>query len=299
MKNITIFTPTYNRAYCLDKLYNSLKNQTDKDFVWLIVDDGSSDDTESVVKSFIVENLIEISYHKKPNGGKHTAHNLGVELCETELFCCVDSDDYLTDNAIEVIKNRYLEVKDKNVLGLYLRRVFHNGKNMASNYPKGIKFIGISDLYFLHKFQGETVIVLKTDIVKNYFFPVFEDERFVSDNVLYNQLNGVAPMYLCEDGIYCCEYLDDGYTKNALKLIANNPKGAAVSKLSNAVYGKKLVDKTKAYSEYLSIIKVFNLDKKVFTEFKKPCFIIKVLARILNLHYYPLYKRIKEENVRS
>ena len=100
-KLITIFTPTYNRANFLPRLYESLKRQTRKDFVWLVVDDGSIDNTRDLIKSWMGEHIIDIRYIFKENGGKMRAHNVGVQECETELFMCLDSDDYLTDNALE------------------------------------------------------------------------------------------------------------------------------------------------------------------------------------------------------
>ena len=103
MKEITIFTPTYNRANLLTRLYQSLKMQTCREFQWLIVDDGSTDDTKNIVEKFIQEDKIVIKYYYQKNSGKHVAHNLGVKMCNTELFCCVDSDDYLTNDAVQTV----------------------------------------------------------------------------------------------------------------------------------------------------------------------------------------------------
>ena len=108
MKEITIFTPTYNRLYSMKRLYRSLINQTNKDFIWLIVDDGSTDKTEEYVREWINNNKIEIRYLYQKNQGKQVAHNLAVENCNTDFFICVDSDDYLTNNAVEImISNKY------------------------------------------------------------------------------------------------------------------------------------------------------------------------------------------------
>ena len=101
---ITVFTPTYNRAYTLERLYKSLLNQTSYDFEWLIVDDGSTDNTSELIKSFQNNQLFDVRYYKQGNGGKHVAINKGVELAEGELFFIVDSDDYLTDDAIAITK---------------------------------------------------------------------------------------------------------------------------------------------------------------------------------------------------
>ena len=105
MKTLTIFTPTFNRAYTLHKCYESLKRQTSKDFVWLIIDDGSSDNTKELVDKWINENEVEIRYYYQKNQGMHGAHNTAYKLIETEINTCIDSDDYITDDAVEKIVN--------------------------------------------------------------------------------------------------------------------------------------------------------------------------------------------------
>ena len=114
MKTLTVFTPTFNRAYTLHKCYESLKRQSSKDFVWLIVDDGSSDNTKEIVDKWISENEIEIRYHYQKNKGMHGAHNTAYELIDTEINTCIDSDDYMTDDAVEKIVNfgKIIEIKD-------------------------------------------------------------------------------------------------------------------------------------------------------------------------------------------
>src|SRR5690606_35774747 len=99
MKTITVFTPTYNRAHLLPRLYESLCRQTSKDFLWLVIDDGSVDNTKEIVQSWIKENIIQIEYHFKENGGMHTGHNMAIKNIKTELCMCVDSDDYLLDDS--------------------------------------------------------------------------------------------------------------------------------------------------------------------------------------------------------
>ncbi len=100
---LTVFTPTYNRAFTLHLCYESLKRQSCKDFVWLIIDDGSSDNTRELVNSWIAENTVSIQYYYQENQGMHGAHNAAYERIETELNVCIDSDDYMADHAIEKI----------------------------------------------------------------------------------------------------------------------------------------------------------------------------------------------------
>jgi len=293
MKRLTIFTPTYNRGYCIRNLYECLKKQTNNDFLWLVVDDGSTDNTRELLTEFQEEKYIDIMVHCQKNGGKHVAHNKALELCDTELFVCVDSDDVLTENAVDLILKRYDEVKNENVLGLYMRKITKNGDNIASDYPLGLTRVGIEDLYHKYSFIGDTVIILKTELVKDYKFPVFPEERFVSESVFYNQLNDIAPMALFEDAIYICEYLPDGYTSNTEKLTIKNPYGSAVANLFEAAYAENLLYKIKNYSQYLALIRVFKLDKKRLSSFCKPNFIIRFAGHIILSHYIKLFERLR------
>ena len=132
-KKITVFTPTYNRAYCLYKCYESMKRQTSKDFEWLIIDDGSSDRTGELVKGWIKEeNSFPIRYIYKKNGGMHTAYNVAYENIDTELAMNIDSDDYLTDTAIEDILNFWKKNKKENVGGIYALDQYENGEIIIS-----------------------------------------------------------------------------------------------------------------------------------------------------------------------
>ncbi len=119
MKKITVFTPTFNRAYCLHQLYDSLCKQSSQDFKWLIIDDGSTDGTRELISTWVLEGVIEIQYHFKENGGMHTGHNSAYELIETELNVCIDSDDFMTLDAVEKIVSFWKLNKDKNYAGDY------------------------------------------------------------------------------------------------------------------------------------------------------------------------------------
>lgn len=296
MKTITIFTPTYNRAYCLEKLYHSLTQQDSDDFIWLIVDDGSTDNTKELVESFIKEDKVAINYHWKQNGGKHTAHNLGVELCNTELFVCVDSDDYLKPFAVSVILNVHMKHKNEPLLGYYFRREYQDGKQMAKAYPDGVEKVGITELYHRYAYEGETVIVLRSECIKGYALPVFDNERFVTEVVFYNEINHIAPMLLCEDTIYVADYLQDGYTLNSKKLTISNPYGAAVCHLSEAYYNCGLINRIKHHSQYMALVKLFSLDKKKLRQYNKTPVIIKIFSGLFVKHYITLYKKIKSED---
>ncbi len=288
--SLTIFTPTYNRAYCVGRLYQSLVNQTDKNFIWLVIDDGSTDNTEELISTFIRDGKIEVRYVKQKNGGKHVAFNHALDLCTTDLFTCVDSDDYLTNVAVETILSTYKSIAAEKYLGMYFRQIHQNGADVAQPYPKGVRKVGITELYHRFRFRGDTMIILRKDLIGNVRFPTFPGERFVTERVFYNELDRIAPMYLCEDRIYVSEYLPDGYTANANRLAVSNPYGSAYAFLSEAHYSLKNLDKVKNYAQYLAFMEIFNLQmpkkENCFTLSRTTCF----GGKLLKGHYVRLYR---------
>lgn len=223
---ITVFTPTYNRGYTLSRLYESLVGQTDKDFEWIIVNDGSTDNTEELVRNWIKEKKIKIRYFKQENQGKPTAHNRGAKEAKGNMFVCVDSDDYLLKDAIEVIKKKWNIIKDINTcVGIVGSRVFENGEPVGTGIPKNIKYSTLRHLYSKYKCKGDMFLVFKTEIVKKYKFPKIEGEKFIPETYLYNLIDKEGELYIIQEGIYIGEYLPDGYTANVANVIRNSPKG--------------------------------------------------------------------------
>lgn len=224
-KRLTVFTPTYNRAYILEQAYKSLINQTNKSFVWLIVDDGSTDNTESLVKEWIKEDKIEIKYYKQKNGGKQRAYNKAIKLTNSELFICLDSDDYFTEYAIEILLNSWEKIKDMNKVAGIIALKGLNEKNPIGTYmPQNVTFSTLRGLYDKYGFKGDTALLYRTKILKKFPFKVAEGEKFIGEDYVYDQIDQNYEMYLLNEIIYICEYLDDGYTSNVRKLIRNNPK---------------------------------------------------------------------------
>ena len=292
---LTIFTPTYNRAHMLPQLFESLVNQSNRDFVWLIVDDGSTDNTRQLVEKFRETTPFKIVYVFQENAGKHAAHNTGVENCTTELFFCVDSDDFLTIDAVQKIYSIHEEFESWNILGYYFRKADTSGKVSGGAFPIHNRLIGFREIYFDLGFTGELAIVFKTDLIKNYCFPVYENEKFVTEKVLYNQLGSIAPMVYVDDVIYIFEYQETGYTKNAAKLYVKNPKGCAMGYLSDAIYGTKLVHRSKAYAAFKSMVKVFGIPVELYHNIDDVSVMVKLCAIFLKPHYNKLFDKIKKQ----
>ena len=227
MKTLTIFTPTYNRAYCLHHCYESLKRQTCKDFIWLIIDDGSTDDTDELVLKWLGEDEIDIQYVWQENQGMHGAHNKAYELIETELNVCIDSDDYMPDNAVEKIVDYWEKHGGDHVSGIAGLDVDSNKNIIGTEFPPLLRRSTLFDLYNKHGVTGDKKLVYRTELTKHYPYPLFEKEKYVGLAYKYHMLDKQYELLLMNEVLCCVEYLPDGSSRNMLKQYRNNPRGFA------------------------------------------------------------------------
>jgi len=221
---ITVFTPTFNRKEELYKLYKSLLVQSEKNFEWVIVDDGSEDNTEKIVEKWINDNLIQIKFLKVNNGGKHRAINIGVSNAKGEFFFIVDSDDYLEQHAIKKISNEVKKLP-KNIKGVVGLKVFEDGTIVGKTH----KYDFLDCLYKdrkKHNIIGDKAEIIRTDIMRKYKFPEIKNEKFISEGIVWNRMSfdGIKLRYINEK-LYFCEYLESGLTSNIDTVYANNPIG--------------------------------------------------------------------------
>lgn len=298
LSKLTIFTPTYNRENLLPKLYDSLLNQTNKNFVWLIVDDGSTDNTEEVVNKWINEKKIVIEYHKKKNGGKNTAIDFAHQHCETKYIGCVDSDDYLTNDAVDVLYNHF-EKTDKNekCIGLVGRRCKNNGEPFNSNWCTENLFLKFKELSTKYHYNEDTFLIFKTELIKKYIFPKIEGEKFITESVLYNQFMFDFDLYAFNELIYVAEYMEDGYTKQGLSLFFKNPEGYLYSLKQNLFYavkyGNTIKTKIGLSARYYAWKKVTNIKDNFKNDYKIPGFykiVGKLFSPIMTIRYKKKYK---------
>ncbi len=254
MKTITVFTPTYNRAYCLHKCYESLIVQSNQDFVWLIIDDGSTDDTQGLVESWIKENKIDIQYHFQENLGMHGGHNAAYRLIETTLNVCIDSDDCMAGEAIEKILNSWDKIKDKpNFAGLVGLDADESGKIIGTKIPENIKETTLYKLYNTHKVLGDKKLVYRTEVVKKYPpYPIYKGERFVPLGYLYQLIDQDYKLFPVNEVFCVVEYMEDGSSMNMLKQYRRHPKGFAFSRKSRMELAENFKDKFKNAIHYTS-----------------------------------------------
>lgn len=262
----TIFTPTYNRGSLLERLYKSLKNQTYKNFEWLIIDDGSNDDTENIVKNFINEKKIEIIYIKKENEGKQKTYNLGIKKARGDYFICIDSDDYYIINGLEIIK-KYIDKhkKDKNISAYSYLSMDENGNLIGTRFPKNEIKSKPFDIYYNYNVRGDKGIALKTKILKNYEFPLIDKEKFITEAVLYNRIAKNSYWIFINEIIEIKEYQVGGLSNNILEIMKKNPKGydlyyKELQENINSVHSFIKVNYS-YYIYYVEILRKFEINK--------------------------------------
>ena len=188
-KTLTIFTPAYNRAHTITRTYESLCRQTCKDFKWLIIDDGSTDNTRRLVEKWIEENKIPIRYIYQQNQGMHGAHNTAYKNIDTELNTCIDSDDYMPDDAVEKICSFWKERGSDRYAGIIGLDVTENGKVIGSGFPEGLEETTLGDFY-LQGGSGDKKLVYRTDVIQKYpEYPLFEGERYVGLGYKYQLID--------------------------------------------------------------------------------------------------------------
>lgn len=259
---LSIVTPTFNRGYILGVCYQSLLAQTCKDFEWIVVDDGSSDNTEELVQTFIAENKLDIKYVKQENGGKHIAHNTGAEHAQGEMFLCLDSDDQLTENAVEFAKGYWQENKADGIVGILAKRgAISNRDAICGTWQDGLKSATMFDLCNKYGFSGDTALFFKTEILKKEKFVSFAGERFIPETALYCEIDKYGVMLLLDKVLYLTEYLPDGLTAKYHTLLRKNPNGTAYTYYQQLCMSRGAKQKLK-YAVLTQIYKLLSKDKK-------------------------------------
>lgn len=217
-----IVTPTYNRAKELCILYKTLKSQTCLDFKWLVVDDGSTDETPLLIAKFQEDSCVAIDYLKKDNGGKHTAYNLALDyMSKIDCHIVVDSDDWLAMDAVEKILQDLEKTSNKEIGIVYPRY----GRNSSPQWlSDNVKYVSIPDIKLKYGLSIETAIVIKNLFIGQLRLPSFEGEKFLSEEIFYIMLSEFGKFLPLNRRIYFFEYLEHGLTNNLFHLWKKNPK---------------------------------------------------------------------------
>ena len=290
---VTIFTPTYNRGYILNELYQSLKKQTDFRFEWIVVDDGSIDQTEDLFRYWQQEqNKFSIQYYKKKNGGKHRAINYGIKKARGRLFFIVDSDDRLPCDSIEQIISWEKDIDKADKFAGFSGNI---GYITQSDKIIGTSFDGdYVDAKYNERekknIRGDKAEIYFTDILKNYPFPEFENENFITERVVWDKI--------AEDGyklrwfnkvIYLAEYLPDGLSENGDDVFRKNPKGNAYNiRQMERVYKYSYIQRLRSYNSYYEMERELISIKEICKNLK-----INKITLMIAILLTTIYRKIK------
>ncbi len=226
---LSILTATYNRVKYLSNMYKSILDNTETSNLkaeWIIINDGSTDNTEEVIEKFVLENRIEIKYIFQENSGKMAAINRGMEEVTGELVVDCDSDDFFANNAFKVIEKNALKLlEDERIYALcFLKQDFFgnvSGKKFSTNYMESTMF----DLYFKQDIQGEKILVFNANIRKKFKHELEKNEKFVTEARMYHKMDDNYKILCINEVIEVGDYQDDGYTKNIVETFRKNPNG--------------------------------------------------------------------------
>lgn len=237
---ISIVTPTYNRSSLLKRLYQSLKAQSCHDFEWIVIDDGSTDGTRSVINRFIFENILNITHLQQENSGKHVALNTAIKHCRGQWIFVVDSDDMLTPDAISVLYRHILQIKDnQRFCGISAAKMLSDNKIIGRQPKLPITDMAFFEFYHRRSYTGDRALVFRTDLLHRNPFPVFENEKFLPEGIVWETISRDKLVRFINEPIYICEYRSDGLSAGYHSLMVANPVG-------NALYYKILSEHPEA-----------------------------------------------------
>lgn len=224
---ISVITPTFNRSSSIINLYNSLVLQNCRSFEWIVIDDGSTDNTKDTIQRMINEKKMIINYLYQNNSGKHIALNNGVKHAKGELVFFVDSDDILTRNCIEFILDEWELIKnEKRIAGLSGNKAYLDGKLIGTTFEGSKVNVSTFELRYKLRVKGDKAEVFRKSIIEKYPFPQFSNEKFIPEALVFNRIaNDGYILSWINEIIYLCEYRDDGLTKQGRNLFVNSWKG--------------------------------------------------------------------------
>ena len=226
---ITVMTPTYNREYKLPVLYKTLCEQHYDKYEWIVVDDGSTDGTDSLLSEWISINLFPIIYIQKDNGGKHSAINEALNYARGKLFFIIDSDDYILPNVLQWIEMHYKTIEKDSFAGLSGMRATKDGKIIGGKIAE--EYIDAKNTErSKYNLLGDKAEVYFTKILRDNPFPIIPNENFMMETVIWNKLSYLGyKIRWYNKPFIVTEYLSDGLTQHAEEINIKNPEGYMLS----------------------------------------------------------------------
>lgn len=303
MKTLTVFTPAYNRAHTIERTYKSLCRQTSQDFEWLIVDDGSEDNTRDLILSFLIDidnvsddefvgnskdaSWLKVHYIYQKNQGMHGAHNTAYDAIKTELNTCIDSDDYMPYDAVEKILNMWSALSDDekhSYAGMIALDVKDKDLSLiGTKLPTDRKSTTLSGFYERGG-KGDKKLIYRTDVIKSVpKYPLFEGERYVGLAYKYMLIDQQYELLILNEPVCIVEYQLDGSSHTMYKQYWNNPKGWSFFRKTEMLYCKGFKRKMMVCAHYVSS-SIISSNKHFLSE--SPCKLATIIALPMGIGLY-------------
>lgn len=290
MKTLTIFTPTFNRADLLPRLYESLCNQSDKDFCWLIIDDGSKDNTLEIVKFWINENKIQIQYIYQENQGMHGAHNTAYKNIKTELNTCIDSDDFMPNNAVELILNKWNNIDKAKFAGIIGLDADLDLNLIGTNFKTESTTV---ENFYNSDGTGDKKLVYRTEIINKFpEYPLFENEKYVGLGTKYLQIDKDFKLATLNETLVIVDYQITGSSNTMFSQYLKNPKGFSYNRIISMQLSSSLKRKFIEAIHYTSTSIILK-DAKFLKKSPEKTLTLLAIPFGIVLYFYILYKAKK------
>lgn len=286
---ITVFTPAFNRAHTIWRTYQSLCRQTCKDFIWMVIDDGSTDNTAELVLKWKENSEFEIIYIYQQNQGMHGAHNTAYQNITTELNVCIDSDDYMPDDAIELITKFWRNNGSDKYAGIIGLDVDLNQQIIGTEFPNNLKETTLTDFY-ANGGKGDKKLVYRTEVIKKYpEYPIFDNEKYVGLAYKYMLIDQNYTLLTINRPLVVVEYQQDGSSNNMLHQYWNNPKGFAFYRKTEMVLAPTLKRRFMSCIHYVSS-SIISKNKNFIKESPKKLLTILSILPGFGLFLYIKFK---------
>lgn len=286
---ITVFTPAFNRAHTIWRTYQSLCRQTCKDFIWMVIDDGSTDNTAELVLKWKENSEFEIIYIYQQNQGMHGAHNTAYQNITTELNVCIDSDDYMPDDAIELITKFWRKIGSDKYAGIIGLDVDLNQQIIGTEFPNNLKETTLTDFY-ANGGKGDKKLVYRTEVIKKYpEYPIFDNEKYVGLAYKYMLIDQNYTLLTINRPLVVVEYQQDGSSNNMLRQYWNNPKGFAFYRKTEMVLAPTLKRRFMSCIHYVSS-SIISKNKNFIKESPKKLLTILSILPGFGLFLYIKFK---------
>ena len=286
---ITVFTPAFNRAHTIWRTYQSLCRQTCKDFIWMVIDDGSTDNTAELVLKWKENSEFEIIYIYQQNQGMHGAHNTAYQNITTELNVCIDSDDYMPDDAIELITKFWRNNGSDKYAGIIGLDVDLNQQIIGTEFPNNLKETTLTDFY-ANGGKGDKKLVYRTEVIKKYpEYPIFDNEKYVGLAYKYMLIDQNYTLLTINKPLVVVEYQQDGSSNNMLHQYWNNPNGFAFYRKTEMVLAPTLKRRFMSCIHYVSS-SIISKNKNFIKESPKKLLTILSILPGFGLFLYIKFK---------